>query len=80
MGDCDTAQAAELIRALRNQLREMAAQLARVERHDLTGRNSRACSLRAEAVALRRDIKEGQFLIDRLRHRYFNGARPHAED
>jgi hypothetical protein len=51
----------------------MTTQLARVERQDVTGRNGRACALRTEAAALRRDIQEAQFLIDRLQRRYLNG-------
>jgi hypothetical protein len=51
----------------------MTTQLAWVERQDVTGRNGRACALRLEAAALRRDIREAQFLIDRLQRRYLNG-------
>jgi hypothetical protein len=69
----DAAQAAELIGALRHQLQEMTTELAWVEHHDVTGRNGRACALRMEAAALRRDIHEAQFLIDRLQRRYLNG-------
>jgi hypothetical protein len=69
----DAAQAVELIRALRHQLDEMTTQLAWVERQDVTGRNGRACAMRMEAAALRRDIQEAQFLIDRLRRRYLSG-------
>jgi hypothetical protein len=72
---CDAAQAVELIRALRPQLQEMSTELAWVERQDVTGRNGRACALRMEAAALRRDIQEAQFLIDRLERRYLNGDR-----
>lgn len=60
-----TAQAVELVRALRHQLREMTAQLACVERQ--------ACAMRLEAAALRRDIREAQVLIDRLQRRYLSG-------
>ena len=70
MGDHDAAQAAELVRALRHQLREMLAQLAWVQRQDITGTNGRACAMRLEAAALRRDIQEAQFHIDRLERRY----------
>jgi hypothetical protein len=73
MGDCKAAQAVELIRALRHQLHEMTTQLAWVESHDVTGTNGRACAMRMEAAALRRDIQEAQFLIDRLQRRYLNG-------
>ena len=70
---CDVAQALELVRALRHQLHEMTTQLAWVERRDVTGRNGRACAMRLEATALRRDIREAKLLIDRLQRRYLNG-------
>jgi hypothetical protein len=44
--DCDVAQAAELVRALRDQLREMTTKLAWVERQGVIGRNGRACAMR----------------------------------
>jgi hypothetical protein len=58
---------------LRHQLHEMTTQLAWVERQNVTGRNGRACAMRQEATALRRDIREAKFLIDRLQRRYLNG-------
>jgi len=67
------AQALELVRALRHQLHEMTSQLVWVERQDVTGRNGRACAMRMEAAALRRDIQEAQALIDQLQRRYLNG-------
>ena len=70
---CDVAQALELVRALRHQLDEMTTQLAWVERQDVTGRNGRACAMRLEAAALRRDIRQAKVLIDRLQRRYLNG-------
>jgi hypothetical protein len=73
MGDCQAAQALQLVRALRHQFHEMTTQLAWVERQDVTGRNGRACAMRMEAAAPRRDIEEAQFLIDRLRRRCLNG-------
>ena len=72
MGDCQAAQAVELVRALRHQLHEMTSQLAWAERHGV-GRNRRACEMRMEAAALRRDIQEAQFLIDQLQRCYLNG-------
>jgi hypothetical protein len=66
-------QAVELVRALRHQLREMTAQLACVERQDVTRTNGRAHEMRLEAAALRRDIREAQVLIDRLQRRYLGG-------
>jgi hypothetical protein len=70
--DCEAAQAVELVRALRHHPHEMTTQLAWVERQDVTGRNGRACAMRMEAAALRRDIHKAQFLIDRLQRRYLN--------
>jgi Tfp pilus assembly protein PilO len=61
--DCDVAQAAELIRALKQQLHEMTARLARVERQGV--------AMQLEADALRRDIQEAQVLIGRLQRRYY---------
>ena len=71
MRDCATAQAVELVRALRDQLHYMTAGLAWVEHQDVTGSTSRA--LRMEAAELRRDIKEAQALIVQLQRRYLNG-------
>ena len=68
MRDCAAAQAVELVRALRHQLHYMTTQLARVECQDAIGRKGRA--VRMEAAELRRDIKEAQALIDRLKRRY----------
>jgi len=67
VGDCEAAQAAELVRALRHQLHDMTTQLARVERQDVTTMR------KGRAAALRRDIKEAQALIDQLQRRYLNG-------
>jgi hypothetical protein len=72
MGDRQAAQAVELVRALRHQLREMTSQLAWVERHGV-GRNRRAREMRMEAAELRGDIQEAQFLIDQLQRCYLNG-------
>ena len=72
MGDSDAAQAVELIRALCDQLHKMTDQLAWVERQDVTRRNGRACAMRLQAAALRRDIRKAQVLIDRLQRRYFS--------
>jgi hypothetical protein len=69
----DAAQAVELVRALCDQLQEMTRQLARLERHRVTGTNGRASALRCEAAALRRDINEAQILIGRLERHYLNG-------
>ena len=71
MRDCATAQAVELVRALRDQLHYMTSRLAWVEHQDVTGSTSRA--LRMEAAELRRDIKEAQALIVQLQRRYLNG-------
>jgi hypothetical protein len=66
----DAAQAVELIRALRPQLRAMTTELAWVERQDVTGKNDRVCALRRD---IQRDIQEAQFLIDRLQRHYLSG-------
>jgi hypothetical protein len=71
MQDCDPAQAAELIRALRDHLREMTGRLGRVDGREVPGTNGDATRL--EAAALRRDIAEAQMHIDRLYRRYLNG-------
>jgi hypothetical protein len=73
MGDYRPAQAMELVRALRHQLHAMTRQLARLERQGVAGTTSRASAMHCEAAALRRDIHEAQFLIDRLERRYLNG-------
>jgi hypothetical protein len=67
-------QALELLRALDRQLRKMTGQLACLEREDVTRTNGRAREMRLEAAALRRDIREGQVLIDRLQRRYLGGG------
>ncbi len=66
------AQAVELVRALRDQLQEMTYHLAWLERQDVIGLNGRASAIRCEAAALRLDISEAQFFIDRLQRRYLN--------
>lgn len=65
------AQAAEFIRALRVQLREMTGRLTWIERQGVTGQSSR--EIRLKAAALRREIQEAQILIDRLQRRYLYG-------
>ena len=78
MGGHQVAQALKLVRALRASTgSEMTTQLVWVERQDVTRRNGRACAMRLEAAALRRDIQEAQVLIDRLQRRYLSGA-PHT--
>jgi hypothetical protein len=76
MSNHQAAQAVRFIDALEDQLEKMTAQLARLERQDVTARNARAYAMRAEGAALRQDIQEAQFLIDRLARRYLgrNGA------
>jgi hypothetical protein len=61
MGERDAAQAVELVRALRDQLRQMTHQLVWLEHHDAT-----------EAAALRLDISQAQVFIYRLQRRYLN--------
>jgi hypothetical protein len=74
--DCDTAQAVELVRALRQQLHEMTTRLAQVERQDAIDGTERARAMRLEAAALRRDITEAQVHIERLQRHYLgpNGS------
>jgi acyl-CoA reductase-like NAD-dependent aldehyde dehydrogenase len=71
MQDCDPAQAAELVRALCDQLRGMTKHLARVESREVPGQNGHP--MRWEAAALRRDIAQAQQHIDRLQRRYLIG-------
>ena len=67
----ETAQAVELIRALRAKLDEMTVQLAVIEDQAVTTTSaSMASALRLEAVALHRDIAEALVLISRLQRRY----------
>jgi hypothetical protein len=69
--DHQTAQALALIRALRENLNEMSAQLAFIERKGAAAKSSSMVSAtRLEAAALRRDMNEAQVLIDRLRSHY----------
>jgi hypothetical protein len=72
MDERDAAQAAELVRALRDQLNEMTRQLVRLERQHVSGKSSHASAIRREAAALRRDINEAQTLIDLLQLSYLN--------
>ena len=64
------AQAVEFIRALRVHLGEMTSQLAWIERQKMTASNARACPMRVEATALRRDIEEAKSLVGRLERGY----------
>ena len=68
MDEVDAAQAAELVRALRDQLHQMTHRLAWVESRD----ESHAQRIRLEAAALRRDIYEARRHIDRLERQYLN--------
>jgi hypothetical protein len=68
MQESDPAQAAQLVRALCDQLREMTAQLAWADARNVPGPNGHATRL--DAAALRRDIAEAQMHIDRLQRRY----------
>jgi hypothetical protein len=62
VGARNVAQAAELVRALHEQLHKITQQLVRLERQDVTGMNSRASAIRCEAAELRRNINEAQIL------------------
>ncbi len=70
MDDCSRAQAVELIRALRDQLRKMTVHLAWLESRDVIASNGRASEIRRDEAALRRDMQEAQYHIDRLQRRY----------
>jgi chromosome segregation ATPase len=72
MGASDTAQAMELVRALRDQLRQMTARLSQVERQGAAS-GDRAAAMRVEAATLRRDIYEAKKHIDRLQRHYLDG-------
>jgi len=67
------AQAVEFIRALCAKRDEMALQLTWVEQRAVNTEGSRASAMRSDAAALRRDINEALFLINRLQRRYLNG-------
>jgi len=73
VGARNVAQAAELLRALHEQVHKMTQQLVRLERQHVTGTNSAAWAIRYQAAALRLEISEAQILIDRLERRYLNG-------
>lgn len=80
MDDVDAAQAAELLRALRDQLHLMNDRLVRLERQEINGTNDRASAIQREAAELRLDISEAQNLIKGLQRRYLNRdghAQPH---
>ena len=79
MGASEAAQAMQLVRALRDQLSELTAQLAQVERQDVTlMKKGRASAVRLHAASLRRDIKEAQALIDQLQRHYLTSDEPVA--
>ncbi|MGA7055634.1 MAG: hypothetical protein WBZ37_31105 [Mycobacterium sp.] len=71
MQDSDPAQAVELIRALRDLVRERSHHLSWIEGRDVPGANGHP--MRLEAAALRRDIAEAQMHIGRLYRRYLSG-------
>jgi hypothetical protein len=89
VGECDAAQAVELVRALHDQVRQMTIRLSRVEHQGGAATGDSASGMRLEAAALRRDIYEAHKLIDRLQRRYHldggdeqtqpaNGQRPNS--
>jgi hypothetical protein len=71
IGEQDDAQAAQLVRALCDLLREMTHRLASLEGRNATG--NRAPETLLEVASLRRDIGEAQRHIDRLQSRYRHG-------
>jgi hypothetical protein len=64
MGERDAAQAAQLIRALREARDKMISQMTWHEKHDR----------QLDAAALRRDINEAQAHITHLQRRYLGRA------
>lgn len=71
MTDPNVAQAALLITAINEQLRDMTRRLAVAEREGACGHHpARAQEMRSVTAELRRDIDRAQFLITRLRHRF----------
>jgi acyl-CoA reductase-like NAD-dependent aldehyde dehydrogenase len=72
IGEQDDAQAAQLVRALQDLLREMTRRLAGIEANDAAGDGTP--ETRSEAAALRRDIDEAKGHIARLQRRYLSGA------
>lgn len=72
MDDPSRAQAIELIRALRDEMREMTVRLAWLESRHATSYNGRVSEMRRDAATLRSDIQEAQYHIDRLQRRYLS--------
>jgi hypothetical protein len=70
MTDHNLAQATLLIAALRARIGDMTPKLARVEREATCRHTSRDRALRRDAMLLRRDVSQAQFLIARLQHRF----------
>jgi hypothetical protein len=60
MGECDAAQAAELIRVLRELRDKLIDRMIWLEKHDR----------QSDAAALRRDVNEAQAHITHLHRRY----------
>jgi hypothetical protein len=80
MGEGDTAQAVELVRALQDELRRMTTRLSRVEHQGAVVTGHLASAMRLEAAALRRDIYEAQQHVDRLRrHYHLDGGVEHMQ-
>jgi hypothetical protein len=71
IGEQDDAQAAQLVRALRDLLREMTHRLSSLDERGATSNVAPETLL--EAASLRRDISEAQRHIDRLQTRYRHG-------
>jgi protein involved in temperature-dependent protein secretion len=76
--DCDPAQAAELIRALRDLVRERSHHLSWIEGRYVPGVDGNP--MRLEAAALRRDLAEAQNHIDRLQRRYLSHTTDNPAD
>lgn len=76
MTDPNAAQAALLIAALTEQLRDMTPKLLLAERQADSRHAAGARAMRQIAAELRRDINEAQFLIARLRRRFPDTCQP----
>jgi hypothetical protein len=80
MTDPNAAQAAVLIAALTEQLRDMTPKLLHAERQADNRHAAGARAMRQIAAELHRDINQAQFLIARLHRRFPDTCQPTAFD
>lgn len=78
MTDPNVAQAAVLIAALTEQLRDMTPKLLLAQRQADSRHAAGARAMRQIAAELRRDINQAQFLIARLGRRFPDACQPAA--